>query len=230
MKLKMAVALSVIVATQVANATGAEPNWTPRGSEQGVALFERAEPGQDFKSFRGIIRVKAPMKTVLALVLVRETFPRWVASVLEDRTLEANNDDASLCYLHIKGVWPTQDRDVVAKVSVEQDPQSLAVAVIARDTDPTLVPTYADRVRMPRFYSSFTVRPIGPNETEVQMDGIANPGGSVPAFAANMVAKDLPRDTLTNLSRLVQTPGAVDLSALESNRFAKLSMAKIKLP
>jgi len=204
--------------------------WIDRGFDDGVALFERAERVNGFKGFRGVLRVNAPMKTVLALVLVRETFPKWVANMLEDSTLPDNNPDASLCYMWIKGVWPTDDRDVVCKVSVSQDPQSLAVSVVAQDTDPKLMPTVKGRVRMAKLYSGFTVRPISANLTEVQLDAIADPAGNVPTLAANMVAKGMPRDTLRALAKLAETPSAVDLSALDSNKFASLAMKKIKLP
>lgn len=211
-------------------ASGATTGWIDRGTDEGVALFERRETVHGFKGFRGVLRVNAPMKTVLALVLNRETFPKWVANMIEDSTLPDNNPDGSLCYMWIKGVWPTDDRDVVCKVTVSQDPQTLAVSVIAQDTDPTLVPAVKGRVRMAKLYSGFIVRPVSATQTEVQLDAIADPAGDVPTFAANMVAKGMPRDTLRALAKLAETPGAVDLSALDSNKFASLAMKKIKLP
>lgn len=214
---------------QVANSDAAN-GWIDRGADDGVALFERKETVHGFKGFRGVLRVNASMKTVLALVLNRETFPKWVANMIEDSTLSDNNPDGSLCYMWIKGVWPTDDRDVVCKVTVSQDPQSLAVSVIAQDTDPALMPTVKGRVRMAKLYSGFIVRPVSATQTEVQLDAIADPAGDVPTFAANMVAKGMPRDTLRALAKLAETPGAVDLSALDSNKFASLAMKKIKLP
>lgn len=222
--------ITALLASSAAFAQDPATGWIDRGTDSGVALSERAESVRGFKGFKGVLRVNAPMKTVLALVLVRETFPKWVANMLEDSTLADGNPDGSLCYMWIKGVWPTSDRDVVCKVSVSQDPQTLAVSVVAQDTDPSLVPAVAGRVRMAKLYSGFTVRPISANLTEVQLDAIADPSGDVPAFAANLVAKGMPRDTLLNLAKLAETPGAVDLAALESNKFASLSMKKLKLP
>lgn len=205
-------------------------DWVSRGTESGVALYEKVEPGQDFHSFRGVVRVHAPMRSVLSLILVRETFPKWVAGVLEDSTLPTNNADGSLCYMWIKGTWPSDDRDVVARVTVEQDPQTLAVSVIARDADPALVPETRGRVRMRSLYSGFIVRPIGKSETEVELIGQADPGGQVPSFAANAVSRNLPRDTLSNLVGLLGDGSKVDTSALATNRFASLAMQKIRLP
>lgn len=228
MKLKHRIVVLGIVAS-VALPVVAQ-DWVKRGEQGRVTMYERVEPNQVLKSYRGVIRVKAPMKAVLALVLVRETFPQWVANVLEDSTLTEHNADASLCYIWLKGVWPTADRDVVARVTAEQDPKSLTVAVVAQEADPSLVPPKSGRVRMPKLYSGFSVRAIGLHETEVQLDAFADPGGSVPSFAANMVAKDLPSVTLSNLAALVEAPGKVDIGALETNTFAVQVMKRVKLP
>lgn len=232
--IRYALAAALLAVSVAARAQGSDPAWIERGIDDGVALYERSETVRGFKGFKGVIRINAPMKTVLALVLVRETFPKWVANMLEDSTLPENNPDASLCYMWIKGIWPTSDRDVVCKVTVSQDPKTLAVSVVAQDADPTLVPVVEGRIRMAKLYSGFTVRPLSATQTEVQLEAIADPAGDVPPFAANMVAKNMPRDTLLNLSKLAETPegspGAVDLSVLETNKFASLSMKKIKLP
>jgi hypothetical protein len=166
---------------------------------------------------------------VLAAVLVRETFPEWVFNIKEDRTLATDNADQSYCYIWINGVWPTDDRDTVARVTVDQDPQTLAVAIVARSSEQNRVPPQKGRVRMTNMYSGFTVIPVSANETEVQLEGVADPAGSIQSWVTNMVAADLPAKTLSALKARVEA-GKVDLNALETVPFAKLSMQKIKLP
>lgn len=218
--------LVVTVLSAVAHAS----EWQPAGESDGVKLYARSEPNQGLKYFRGVTRVNVPMKNVLAVVLVRETTPEWFHNMLEDSTLTDNNPDASYCYIWIKGIWPTSDRDTVAHVTVEQDPGTLAVSVVARSAQQERVPPVPGRVRMLNLYTRFTITPISAEVTEVQLDGVADPGGHIPTFATNAVASTLPAKTLANLRRRLLTPGKVDLSVLESVRFAALSMQKIKLP
>jgi hypothetical protein len=149
--------------------------------------------------------------------------------MLEDSTLADDNADASLCYIWIKGVWPTDDRDTVARVTVDQDPKSMAISIIARSAEQQRVPPQKGRVRMPNLYSGFIVRAISPDETEVQLEGMADPGGNIPAFVTNMVASDLPAKSLINLRTRLETPGKVDLTVLDKVPFAVISMKKIKL-
>jgi hypothetical protein len=205
-------------------------DWKSSGETDGVQLYSKSEPGESLKYFKGVTRIKAPMKNVLAVILVRETFPEWVYNMLEDSTLPSDNPDSSYCYIWIKGVWPTDDRDTVARVTVSQDPQTLAVAITAKSTEQHRVPVKKDRVRIQNLYSGFTVRPISAEETEVQLEGVADPAGNIPAFVTNIVASDLPAKTLVNLRTRLETPGKVDLSVLDKVPFAQLSMQKIKLP
>lgn len=220
----------VALAVSVLCLNAAASDWTPAGESDGVRLYARSEPDQGLKYFRGVTHINAPMKNVLAAVLVRETTPQWFHNMLEDSTLERNNPDASYCYIWIKGVWPTSDRDTVAHVTVEQDPDSLTVSVVAQSAGQDRVPLHKDRVRMPNMYSRFTIKPISADVTEVQLDGVADPGGNIPSFLTNAVASTLPAKTLSNLRERIQTPGKVDMAMLESERFAALAMQKIKLP
>lgn len=203
--------------------------WQPTKDVDGVQLYAKKDQNEDLKAFKGVIKVRASMKQVLAAVLVRETFSEWVYNMLEDRTLTADNADQSFCYMWIKGVWPTSDRDTVARVTVEQDPKTLAVSVVAKSTDQHRVPPQKDRVRMSNMYSGFIVVPVSATETEVQLEGVADPAGNIPNFVTNMVAADLPAKTLTALKARLEA-GKVDVGALDSVPFAQISMQKIKLP
>lgn len=204
-------------------------DWQPTKEVDGVQLYAKSDPNEGLKSFKGVVRIKASMKQALAAVLVRETFPEWVYNMLEDRTLPTDNADQSYCYMWIKGVWPTSDRDTVARVTVEQNPKTLAVSVVARSTEQQRVPPQKDRVRMTNMYSGFTVIPVSDTETEVQLEGVADPAGSIPNFVTNMVAGDLPAKTLSALKTRLES-GKVDIKALETVPFAQISMQKIKLP
>lgn len=204
-------------------------DWQPNGESNGVQLYSQSKPGESLQYFKGVVRVKASMKQVLAAVLVRETFHEWVYNMLEDKTLTTDNADQSFCYIWIKGVWPTSDRDTVARVTVEQDPKTLAVSVVAKSAEQHRVPLRKDRVRMNNMSSGFTVIPVSSTETEVQLEGVADPAGSIPSFLTNMVASDLPAKTLSALKARLES-GKVDVSALETIPFAQLSMQKIKVP
>jgi len=156
---------TTLIALAIASVStyGRAADWQPTKERDGVQLYAKNDPNEGLKSFKGVIRIKASMKQALAAVLVRESFPEWVFNMLEDKTLPTDNADQSYCYMWIKGVWPTSDRDTVARVTVEQNPKTFAVAVVAKSTEQNRVPLQKERVCLcpplkPRFNSK--VSPI----------------------------------------------------------------------
>lgn len=225
--------MSTLIALAITStACFAQPTeWRPTEVVDGVQLYAKENPDNVLNTFKGVVKVKASMKQVLALVLVRETFPSWVYNMLEDRTLTTDNADQSYCYMVIKGQWPTRDRDAVAQVTVTQDPKTLDVTVYAdaRKVDQKRVPEQEGRIRMTNMYSGFTIKHVSANETIVELEGFADPAGSIPSFLTNQVASKLPAKTLGALRAKVES-GQVDLSVLDKVPFAQLSMKKITLP
>lgn len=216
--------------TLTASPLASAAEWTPSGEQNGVQLYSKQAGGDALKYFRGVTRVKAPLKKVLAALLDRETFPEWFHNMREDVTLPDDNPDASLCYIWMKGVWPTADRDTVARATVSQDAQTGVISIIVRSAEQHRVPLKKGRVRMPELYTGFFLRALSPHETEIQLEGQADPGGSIPSFLTNAVASDLPAKTLANLRARLETPDKVDLGVLDKVPFAVLSMKKIQLP
>lgn len=204
--------------------------WKSAGEVQGVQLYTRPGQGHNFNDYRGVVHINAPLKNVLAMVLVRESTPGWFHNMRQAVTLKDNNPESDLAYYWIKGVWPTADRDAVVRAKVEQDPSTLTVSVTITSVDPGLVPAKPDRVRMQNLNTLFTIKPIAPTETEVTLEGSGNPGGSVPAVIANQFVLDIPKYSLINLRKRAENLNKSDWDAFEANQFANLSMAKLKLP
>lgn len=224
-------AATMLIASHLLFALPAQAQeWVSSGESDGIRLYTKVEPGRTYSSFRATVRVKASMKQVLAVLLERERFPEWFDQMREDITLENDNPDYSYCYIRMKGIWPAADRDVVARVTVTQDPDTSAVSITARSTEPERVPLRKDRVRMPYMYSVLKALPISATETEVEIEGTGDLAGNVPSFVADIVTSTMPRKSLTNIRRKLESPSGVDLSVLDRVPFAVLSMQKIKLP
>lgn len=200
-------------------------------SGDGIELYTKAIPGNNFKNFKGEVTINAPMKTVLAVLMVRDTYTKWWYNMLQVTTLEKDNPGHSLAYYWIKGVWPTADRDAVVNNEVSQDPQTLKVVFHSRSADPNLMPAFDSRVRLKDVDTIIQVEPVSPSQTKVVIEGSGNPGGTVPSWIANNFILDTPRESLKNLRKLVEDKDhPVDLGVLSTDLFAKLHMSEIRLP
>lgn len=219
-----AICFFLLALMQPAQAT----EWQLASHEPGLTLYTRTVAGQDLKDFRGVLRVKAPMRHVVQMLADADSMPQWFFNMREARLLEINGNDNSFLYFVIKGMWPVSDRDAVVRLHLQQDAKTLALTFTATAV-PEHYPPMRNRVRMPRLLASWVVTPVSATETEVRLDGHADPGGSIPVWMANLVVVELPKVTLRNLRQRLETQGgdAVRLSA--DPRITKL-LIDVKFP
>lgn len=202
--------------------------WQLASHEPGLTLYTRTVAGQDLKDFRGVVRVKAPMRQVVQVLADADSMPQWFFNLREARFLELNGNDNSFLYFVIKGMWPVSDRDAVVRLHLEQDAKTLALTLSATAA-PDHYPPMRNRVRMPRLLASWTVTPVSATETDIRLDGHADPGGAIPVWMANLVVVELPRVTLKNLRKRLES-SSLDSAALNADpRIARL-LTDMKFP
>lgn len=200
-------------------------DWHLVSDQKGLALYTRTVEGQPLKDFRGILRVKASMQQVLSLLVNSDNMSAWFYLMKESQAKVINNQ--TYLYLVIGGIWPIQDRDAFVHIQVSQDSKTKAVT-FSTHVVPDMYPISPKRVRIPSMNSGFTVTPISANETEVRLDGNANPGGAIPVWAANLVVTRLPEKTLLKLRELLEEK-PYDTSILEADSRVVNLLKGIKL-
>lgn len=173
-------------------------DWEVVSHEAALTLYTRSVSGQDLKDFRGVLRVRAPMREVVRALVDVDAMPQWFFNMQEARLLDINGPDKSHLYFVIKGFWPVSDRDAVVQLHVSQDPKTLVLSLTGTAA-PDYYPPMRNRVRIPRLLSGWTVTPLSATETEVRLDGHADPGGHIPLWVANLVVVQLPKVSLHNL-------------------------------
>lgn len=184
--------------------------WRPDGDSDGIALFTRQIPGQPLRDFKGIVQIDAPMAQVAATLADVSTMHEWFFLLREARFVRGAYTPDAHMYMSIKGIWPMSDRDVVAHVTVRQDPVTLAIHIDARNED-GVMPPQPGHVRIPRMKSSWTLRPVSAGRTEVELQGHGDPGGWIPLSIANFVVTTLPRQCLQKLRVHVARPEYRDM-------------------
>jgi len=165
-----------------------------------VATWVRPVPGNPLKAFKGEVEVPHNMLTVLAVLGDVERFPEWVYQCDHARLMPEFGHDIS--YLHIAGIWPVSDRDIVAHTEFLQDPDTLAIDIHTVAAE-NLYPKQKNTVRLPDLNNRFILRPLNDGWTRITFETFVNPGGAIPAWLANLVAVRAPLDTLEGMSQLM---------------------------
>jgi hypothetical protein len=190
-----------------------QAGWALEGDDHGIAIYTRQQPGQRFKDFRGVMAIDAPMKQVVATLADVRTMHEWFYLLREARFIEGPKPGDTFIYMAINGIWPVSSRDVVAHIALTQDPVSYAIQVdvVSRDG---ILPPQAAHVRMPRMTSSWTLRPLSPTRTAIELQGHGDPGGWIPMALANLVVTTVPRQSMARMRDHVMKARYTDAEAL----------------
>lgn len=168
-----------------------------------VTVWTKPVPGQSLKAFKGEIEVPHNLLTVLAVLGDIPRFPDWVFQCDDAYPLPALGYDIN--YVHIAGIWPVSDRDVVTRTTLEQHPETLAITAHTVAAD-GLYAEKKDTVRLPALDNRFVMAPLADGWTRITFETFVDPGGFIPGWLANLVAIKAPRDSLEGMYALMEEP------------------------
>ena len=168
-----------------------------------VTTWVKPIPGNPLKAFRGMIEVPHSMLTAFAVLGDVPRYDEWVFQCDGARLLPDLGND--IAYVHVAGIWPVSDRDIVTRTDFSQDADSLAIDMHSIAV-PSLYPPEKGTVRVRHLDNRFTVTPLPDGWTRITFETFADPGGFIPGWLANLVAERAPRDSLNGMARLMQEP------------------------
>lgn len=189
--------------------TRLDPEWKLVSDRNGVQVFVRHTDTSRLKTFRGVTRFVLPDEYALAAVLNDyPNHPKWLYMI--DSSTELKRDGPLRRYLHVTTdlPWPLDDRDTAIEVNVQQrlTPQEEGI-IITMENRPGLMPVHEDYVRIPELKGMFKFRRLNSaGLTEATYEVVLDPGGYVPGWAVNILARDIPYFTLDRLRRFVLRP------------------------
>ncbi len=181
----------------------ADSTWILEKDKNGIKVYTRKAEGLEFKEFKAITTVNAPVSALVALVIDVETYPEWVENVKSSKILKVVNENEIIYYNEIKVPWPLSNRDNIVITKVIQNSGTNVVKVVMKGR-PDYLPEDPDIVRMPKANGFWEFLQGENNETEVYLQYLADPGGNVPAWIVNMFVVDGPYQTLMNMKEFVK--------------------------
>jgi hypothetical protein len=197
-------ALALALFSVAVPAAPAEAGWRLVSDRNGIKVYRRDDGEARIKTFRGVTRFAIEHPAALeALLNDYPAIPRWMHFISSgEETARKTYVDRTLRF-KTELPWPVSDRDVVARLTVTQ----LGNKVLISATDDPAAPRDDNYVRIPDLNGrlDFNFFPAT-KEAEVTYEIVMDPGGNIPAWAANIVLKDTPYFTLLKLRRLIQEP------------------------
>lgn len=181
--------------------------WKVERREQGITVSRRQRAGEMLAAFRGEGRVKAHVLQVLAVILDVREVERWAYGITDAHSVRHVDDRTELVYLYSDTPWPVRDRDMVVRRSVHIITPGSEFGVSLR-CEPDARAPRAGVIRVRDCDSSFRIRKIDANTTEVTYEMALDPEGTLPTWASSWVARTAPVKTLLAIeSRAARNQG-----------------------
>lgn len=194
----------LIFLTTLLFSPGVAMGWESLGDRDGVQTYRQSVSDSDLYSFRGVTTVAAPIGKVFDVIVDRERRLEWVDRLIENRELSMAHEYDQVIYQIFDLPWPLNDRDYVYRAKAYQ-PAPGEVVVQMKSLDSPLAPPTAG-VRAVLDYSTYRLRKISDQATEVEVEIHTDPKGHLPAFIVNLIQKSWPRKTLEGIKAQVQKP------------------------
>jgi len=191
-----------LVAVALATARAQAGAWEPIYSAQDLSVQRRDYAGSELDEIKGVVRVKASLNAVMALLKDAGFNRNWVYRSGGARILRDSGYPQAYVYGIVDAPLPMSDRDTVVRFDYQQDPVTREITITITNF-PDFIPPEANLVRVPQFGGYWHLRPERGGWVEVTYQVYGDPGGWIPVWVANRAALVSVKETLRNMISVV---------------------------
>ncbi len=162
----------------------------------------------------GLVEIRA--RTIIAtsygafMLLLEDTdnVPNWIDNVEHSRVLEKLSQRENIVYTQFSAPWPASNRDMVTYSSYRKDEMGFTLTI--KDATQDIMPEQRGYIRIHSVSASWSLRKLTNGKTLIEYTAFANPGGALPNWLINRLAKQSAKKTFLKLRQ--QLPKYQDLS------------------
>ncbi len=182
-KLRLAIA-AVLVLPSLALA---DDGWKPVSSQGGISVKSRPRAGTAVKEFWVETDFDAAARALQDVLVDTEHFRDFMPYVKESRFVGKPEADGSV-YAYIRLDPPGGQRDYIVKSTVTQKVGDDGKGAFAQSwkAEPDKFPARHHIIRVRVNEGSWLITPVGPKKSHAVYKFAVDPGGNIPAFAADM--------------------------------------------
>ncbi len=195
--------LAILTMLIVAPATVfAGDGWQLRkqDAERQIRVYLRDRSDSQYHDVYAVTHLPGSVHQVEAVLADIPAMPEWAPRVARARVLKRQDSQAWI-YIDYRLPYPFKARDAVV---LSQRSRDNDVVSIHSQAVPGMVRVQPDHVRLSNLQSTWRLSPLAGGQVKVELWGIAEPGGLVPAMVYNYNLADDAIQTLRQLRRMAQ--------------------------
>ncbi|MDP6932077.1 MAG: START domain-containing protein, partial [Myxococcota bacterium] len=171
----------------------------------GVEVGRKTMPDSPLFAFRGEADLDVHIG-VLAEVLWRDGLGvEWVDLMILSERVELLDDTNKIVHQGYGLPWPISDRDYVMLESATFDETTKTFTLQFKSTEHASMPEQEDFIRAQAYRTFWHLQANDtPGSTHVEVEVYTDPKGLLPSWLINLIQKDWPSTTITNLDARAQ--------------------------
>jgi hypothetical protein len=174
-------------------------NWKKLYSKNGITVYSQKAPDSDVLALKASAILRAPMDQVLEVLRKVEISKEWIPHIDAKNTIKDFSDFEAITHSVNMLPWPLADRSLLLhnKLRIDREKKYLVIDIHSVDFDTN--PIKKDRVRANLYCGQTFMRPVGEEETEIELILFVDPRGHIPTWLVNMAQKSMPYNFLRAL-------------------------------
>ncbi|UKN03700.1 START domain-containing protein [Paracrocinitomix mangrovi] len=176
--------------------------WELKKDKEGIKVYTRKTSLSSFKEYKGVTYIKTDRRNVVLMVLEIEEYVNWFPDCLESKLIKKEGAGEYIVYYKIDTPWPSSNRDACIKLNLERDDANNTTTINFKDAiNYKSEVNGVVRVKNTSGYWKFIQEG---SRTKVIYQCLTDPGGSIPAWIANLFVVDAPFDTLKAMKKKLE--------------------------
>ncbi|EGA69112.1 hypothetical protein VISI1226_07393 [Vibrio sinaloensis DSM 21326] len=173
-------------------------SWKFDSDDNGISVYYRDHSD-------GLVEIKAQMFTpttysaFLTLLEDSANVPNWIDNVSHSRVLRQLSSNENIVYTQFLAPWPAKDRDMVTYSRYYTDDIGF-VLEIKDAPNPVLAPQEG-YIRIQSVKAKWQLQKLTSGTTLIEYTAFADPGGALPDWLVNQLAKESARNTFEQLRK-----------------------------
>lgn len=190
--------VSLVASMWFSSAVAQDLLWKEIYTDDGVTVSRSSVPGTRLVAFRGQTVMEAPIGKIVAVLVDDAHREDWVGRLYTSQTLTSTSPFDFVTYQAYKLPAPFSNRDYVFRAVMTRDP---ATGVIRQSLQSVEHPDAPETVgvRANLVNSQYLLTPLPNGDTQVVVEILTDPMGSMPAWIVNLIQRTWPRDTLNGI-------------------------------
>lgn len=193
----------LLLVSTLHNAMAEETEWKQKKNKYGISVYTKTTNLSKFKKFKADAVIDAPIQVFINLLDDPSSYVNWMDGVEESKSVKKVSDIKAFNYI-VQAVPLLRDRHAVLEVDKIMADDSVTYLVEYTDESKKLMPDTNKYIPIKLMKGFYRFTKISDTQTKVEMEAVADPAGSIPAFAANMFVAKTPYKTLLNLKEITK--------------------------